>query len=104
MPFICRPANAVQFTNHAGYRADAVLMPSTPLAWPHVVPRCSASFRVVNSLLSQFKSVLGPGSIPGSSTRKSWSGPKALASFLLRQDPRQDPGPSPEAALLLKPA
>jgi hypothetical protein len=60
----------------------ASLMASTPSAYPQVVPRSSASFRVVDSAVSTLQTVFEPGSIPGSSTRESWPGPKALASFL----------------------
>src|ERR1700739_3710745 len=48
-----------------GRASFAVLMPSTPFAYPQVVSRCFASSI---PLLSQLKSIFEPGSIPGSST------------------------------------
>jgi hypothetical protein len=47
-------------------------MPSTPSAYPQV------------------NQVFQPGSIPGSFTRASWAGPKALASFLFINICRRD--------------
>jgi hypothetical protein len=47
-----------------------MLMPSTPLAYPQVVSRCFASFRVVYFAVSAGHRAFVAGSIPGSSTEK----------------------------------
>jgi hypothetical protein len=45
-------------------------MRSTPLAYPQVIPRTFASFRVPKSGICPVQSNFGAGSIPGSSTEK----------------------------------
>jgi hypothetical protein len=62
-----------------------MLMPSTPPAYSQLASRCFASFRVVKFRVSAVHAGYAPGSIPGSSTGKGWSGSKILTSFLLRQ-------------------
>jgi short-subunit dehydrogenase len=52
-----------------GYLTTVLLTPSTPFAYPQVLSRRFASFRVADSAFPQVSAVSAPGSIPGSSTR-----------------------------------
>jgi hypothetical protein len=72
-------------------------MPSTPAAYPQVVLRCLASFRVVDSAVSAFQhGFCAWFDSRQLHHRESWSGPKALASFLFRQDPVETVHASPD--------
>jgi hypothetical protein len=60
--------------------AGTLLTPSTPFAYPQVVSRSFALFRVVSSAFPQVTFVSITGSIPGSSTRE---GPQRCGPFLV---------------------
>jgi hypothetical protein len=62
-------------------RRHCVLTPSTSFAYPQVVSRTFASFRVSNLTFTQLTSTFVAGSIPGSSTRE---GPQRCGPFVCR--------------------